>query len=99
MRPHHPARAAWRRANSEIKRAAPRACTANCGASALLAPGELSRLLQGDAFRERIRMSVHELPAGPAPAKDLRDAQGPVLLRQAADFGAHPFDRHENDQI
>ena len=35
----------------------------------------------------------------PDPAKDLRDAQGPVLLRQAADLGAHPFDRHENDQI
>jgi hypothetical protein len=29
-------------------------------------------------------MSVHELPAGPVPAKDLRDPLGPVLLVQAA---------------
>src|SRR5262245_5503405 len=69
------------------------------GPSALPAPGECGGLLQGDAWHERIRMSVDELPAGPVPAKDLRDAQGPVLLRQAADLGAHPFDRHENDQI
>src|SRR5262245_42695411 len=44
-------------------------------------------------------MPMHEPPFGSFMAKDLCDTQRPVLLWQPADLGAHPFDRHENDEI
>jgi len=49
--------------------------------SASVAPSERGCLCQANAVRERISMAMHEPPFGPFAAKDLCDAQRPVLRR------------------
>src|SRR5215213_3125118 len=60
------------------------------------AASKCRRLLQSNAMDERVGMTMHQLPFRVVLAVDLRYAERPVLVRQAANLGLLPLDHDEN---